>query len=644
MKRVAIFIALLALLCAASPAMAMDEQASRRIIVRAIELSPVQIQRLFQGREQLIPQAIQQSTAIAVDAQFDPNDLFDMATIHADLSDDASIEATLRELIELTGMLYATVNHQHNERYDSLFAQAAPTYPIRFDGYHTFNDYTLIIEKTESFLRVHDSAVQAYLESPERGGGEQAAQSACVIQNALANITADLWVTVLLPLIDQLDAPLQTGTIVKGRRPPVQIPDVELYLPKGIDPSVATAPNRDLPIYLEVTNYGTSVAADYSGPTITIDEEGLVITVERLAPEQALQQAAQARREAALGLGQSTSAANATGVQVEQRIEQQRALDQAAQARREAAISVGKSPAPTAGLIGTRISRELENRSALMRAQRIRTAAALALDRGKGSAVQALAAAVLVRRNTQIEAGRELRLQSIALHKGEISGVSSTIEGISNSMTLEVRISGSEVQSVQIDESKLAHVRGVQPDVDAGNNDLFSVLESMDIGTLVNADNQRQLKQGENGDAEAEQSDIDPGLRLDADAPNIGEEKSMLTVSSGSLSVDRGAQQGTFDAQAVSQILADNHRGFSYCYETQLKHSPNLSGKIAVEFTIGLDGRVDRAVVLDDESDLKDSAVQNCILERFKRLKFPPPVGGEVTVKYPLIFAPSFSF
>ena len=55
-----------------------------------------------------------------------------------------------------------------------------------------------------------------------------------------------------------------------------------------------------------------------------------------------------------------------------------------------------------------------------------------------------------------------------------------------------------------------------------------------------------------------------------------------------------------------------------------------------VQFTIGLDGQVTSTKIAS--TTLGSPTVEDCILRRFARMQFPRPRGGEVTIKYPLIF------
>lgn len=59
---------------------------------------------------------------------------------------------------------------------------------------------------------------------------------------------------------------------------------------------------------------------------------------------------------------------------------------------------------------------------------------------------------------------------------------------------------------------------------------------------------------------------------------------------------------------------------------------------MAVKFVIDLEGHV--SVAQDAGSDLPDSDVVSCVVEGFQKLQFPLPLGGIVTVVYPIVFNP----
>jgi len=96
---------------------------------------------------------------------------------------------------------------------------------------------------------------------------------------------------------------------------------------------------------------------------------------------------------------------------------------------------------------------------------------------------------------------------------------------------------------------------------------------------------------------------------------------------------------GDLDSGAIARVVRSRMRMVKNCYERELKRNPGLGGKIEVEFTIGEDGRIEEALVIDNA--MGSDAVADCILGRLKRWRFPKPDGGSVTVSYPFIFTSS---
>jgi TonB family protein len=76
--------------------------------------------------------------------------------------------------------------------------------------------------------------------------------------------------------------------------------------------------------------------------------------------------------------------------------------------------------------------------------------------------------------------------------------------------------------------------------------------------------------------------------------------------------------------------------GVQYEYTNALKKNPNLpGGKISVRFTIGPDGRVTAAEVVDDT--VGNAELRSGVLSRVRTWKFQRS-GGETTVVYPFVF------
>lgn len=96
---------------------------------------------------------------------------------------------------------------------------------------------------------------------------------------------------------------------------------------------------------------------------------------------------------------------------------------------------------------------------------------------------------------------------------------------------------------------------------------------------------------------------------------------------------------GTIDKKGVSRVLRGRQKMFQQCYESALKTNSKLKGKIVVEFTIGPRGRVIDARVVRD--GLGSSKVSKCVTGALKRLRFPKPSDGEVTITNTFVFSPT---
>lgn len=94
---------------------------------------------------------------------------------------------------------------------------------------------------------------------------------------------------------------------------------------------------------------------------------------------------------------------------------------------------------------------------------------------------------------------------------------------------------------------------------------------------------------------------------------------------------------GGLEREVIAQYIRTQLGQILYCYERQLSAHPDLFGKVAVKFTIGPTGSVEKQLIGD--SSLKNSTVEGCILNRVATWKFPTPQGGiRVLVTYPFLF------
>lgn len=95
-------------------------------------------------------------------------------------------------------------------------------------------------------------------------------------------------------------------------------------------------------------------------------------------------------------------------------------------------------------------------------------------------------------------------------------------------------------------------------------------------------------------------------------------------------------QEQKIDHEEVRHVIRKDLKSVGTCYADGLKKNPNIEGKIVIEWDIASDGSVSKAGV--KSSTLKDEAVENCIVDKVKALKFPAPPTGSANISYPFVF------
>lgn len=94
--------------------------------------------------------------------------------------------------------------------------------------------------------------------------------------------------------------------------------------------------------------------------------------------------------------------------------------------------------------------------------------------------------------------------------------------------------------------------------------------------------------------------------------------------------------EGGLDRDQIAAVINKHIGQIIYCYERGLQKSPNLRGRVGVNFTINGSGRVAQASI--GSSSLRSASVEGCILNRLRSWPFPRPVGGvNVKVSYPFV-------
>lgn len=121
-----------------------------------------------------------------------------------------------------------------------------------------------------------------------------------------------------------------------------------------------------------------------------------------------------------------------------------------------------------------------------------------------------------------------------------------------------------------------------------------------------------------------------PGLASDV----FGKGKGDASIGIGG---DETEIDGQIDPPIIDAVIKRHLAQIQYCYERELPKKPELAGKIIVNFTIQADGTTLNPRV--KSSTMNHAGVEGCIVERFRKIRFPQPRGGGlVTVSYPFLF------
>ena len=111
------------------------------------------------------------------------------------------------------------------------------------------------------------------------------------------------------------------------------------------------------------------------------------------------------------------------------------------------------------------------------------------------------------------------------------------------------------------------------------------------------------------------------------------------TVGSGQVAAsdEESEVMGGLDKEVIAKIIRSYLGQIRYCYERQLSATPDLYGKLLVQFSIGQAGTVNTQSILS--SSLQNKNVEGCVLRQVAAWKFPQPKGGTIVkVSYPFLF------
>jgi TonB family protein len=96
----------------------------------------------------------------------------------------------------------------------------------------------------------------------------------------------------------------------------------------------------------------------------------------------------------------------------------------------------------------------------------------------------------------------------------------------------------------------------------------------------------------------------------------------------------RGTKSSYRSPDAIQEVLLAHVPAVRYCYERELKRTPDLAGKVTVRITVGPDGAVTNAEIVN--STLNNERVERCILSRIRLWNDFKPIEaseGDVTFR-----------
>lgn len=93
---------------------------------------------------------------------------------------------------------------------------------------------------------------------------------------------------------------------------------------------------------------------------------------------------------------------------------------------------------------------------------------------------------------------------------------------------------------------------------------------------------------------------------------------------------------GELSKEEIQKVINQHIGEIQYCYEKQLRTQPGLSGRVVLDWTVNLQGKV--TVVKIAQSTMASSEATNCMMQKLKTWKFPNPRGGAVSIVFPFVF------
>lgn len=99
------------------------------------------------------------------------------------------------------------------------------------------------------------------------------------------------------------------------------------------------------------------------------------------------------------------------------------------------------------------------------------------------------------------------------------------------------------------------------------------------------------------------------------------------------LRIDQPLVAGALTKDEIRQTVHLHETEVRACYEAGRKLKPGIGGRVIASFVIDVTGAVSHARIT--ETTLRNSNVENCLINHLTHWRFPRPGRGEVKVTYP---------
>jgi hypothetical protein len=97
---------------------------------------------------------------------------------------------------------------------------------------------------------------------------------------------------------------------------------------------------------------------------------------------------------------------------------------------------------------------------------------------------------------------------------------------------------------------------------------------------------------------------------------------------------------GSLDSEIIRHVVREHADELRFCYASELRRTPGISGKVTMKWVINDEGKVAQAATA--QTEMNNANVESCLAARIKGWVFPRPKGGGIAVvNYPFRFKPS---